>query len=73
MTYISRDPFARLELHRHEMKSYISKGCTECGNRNARGNLFQYVVESDGGRRNAIEGEFCSIGCMRAYHCLPTE
>ena len=67
MTYISRDPFARTELHRIELTPYFRK-CDWCGGKNARGNLFAYRVESDGGRKEYVKGEFCCVGCMRSYH-----
>jgi len=68
---ISRDPFAREEIHRERI--YIGHGmCRWCGRvnngTNGRRWLFQYRVESDGGRSNNIEGLFCSIGCMRDFH-----
>lgn len=78
-TLISRDPFARTELHRaHVYKSdYYNNGgiflnCRWCGNvkttPKGRGFLFQYSQESDGGSKSNIPGLFCSIDCMRSYH-----
>lgn len=73
MAYISRDPFAREEIHRQTYRksdnAHLPKfGCHWCGNTNRWGNLFQYWVESDGGRKSPIRGLFCTIGCMRTYH-----
>lgn len=74
MSFVSRDPFAREEIHRQTVRPFrvngiaAKTGCKWCGNTNAKGNLFQYRVESDGGRKSEIPGLFCSIGCMRIYH-----
>lgn len=75
MAYVSRDPFARTEIHRRafapmNLGYYGLKQptCDWCGGLNRRGALYVYSVESDGGRRSDIRGAFCSIGCMRAYH-----
>ena len=73
MTFISRDPFARTEIHREITTGHID-GCSWCGNYVAYnqvkriGKLFAYTVEHDAGRREPIKGLFCSIGCMRSYH-----
>jgi hypothetical protein len=64
MTYISRDPFARTELHR-ETEAGDSSGCAWCGNRNAYGKLYRYRTEHDGGRTAVADKLFCSIGCLR--------
>lgn len=69
---ISRDPFAREEIHREVVHSL----CTTCrfcgGTRHVRrdkcSSLFRYWVETDGGTKHEISGVFCSIGCMRSYH-----
>ena len=74
MAYISRDPFARQELHRRPAQvlnaAYygVKRTCDWCGNVNHRGGLYVYTIESDGGRRSDIRGLFCSVGCMRSYH-----
>lgn len=69
MTYISRDPFARTELHRTKIKSAgnerVIPTCDWCGQAKA---LYRYQTESDGGRTFAHPGRFCSISCFRAYH-----
>ena len=65
MALVWRDPFARQEIHR--TMDYRGR-CRWCGgNRNGR-RLFKYHIETDGGRKIEIRGEFCSIGCMRSYH-----
>lgn len=75
MAYISRDPFSRTEIHRRTFRplnvgyyGLASPTCDWCGQRNRRGGLYVYSVETDGGRRLEIRGAFCSIGCMRSYH-----
>ena len=74
MAYISRDPFARSEIHRRPyqfLSSYLAgvrRSCDWCGQLNRRGGLYVYSVESDSGRKSDIRGAFCSIGCMRSYH-----
>lgn len=66
---ISRDPFSRTELHRTHFRG-PQTNCRECGQQPKRG-LYSYHVEHDGGRKEHIEGGFCSISCMRAYHGVP--
>jgi len=63
-TLISRDPFARQELHREKITRNPKGECQWCG-QEAR---FTYYVERDGGGRNQLAGVFCAIGCMRSYH-----
>lgn len=67
---ISRNPFARSELHREELRQGANRppSYDNCGNHNARGNLFAYSRESDGGGKDHIRGLFCSKACMEAYH-----
>lgn len=80
MRLISRDPFARTELHRETViVSLPHQGCFWCGNhgkpvkpsdRNGYANphrLFRYLTETDSGRQSHIPGLFCSVGCMRSY------
>ena len=70
MALISRDPFARTELHR-EVTDNMSD-CDNCGQQRTKSTkvlgLFQYRTESDGGRVNVHKGLFCSKGCHDAYH-----
>lgn len=64
---VSRDPFARQEIHRHTVEN-TGKGCDWCGGSNARGKLHEYQVETDGGSKHPIKGKFCSKDCMESYH-----
>lgn len=64
--YISRNPFAREELRRRSVTT--SGTCGWCGGTRKNRKLFQYVIETDGGRKFEINGLFCSISCMRTYH-----
>ena len=71
MTMISRDPFARSEIHRS--KEVGHKGCDWCGrSRQWKGKttwvLFRYRTESDGGSSHAHKGLFCSKSCHDSYH-----
>jgi hypothetical protein len=66
-THIARNPFARETLTRTSVKAY-GRTCTWCGSVSPRGLLFCYHIETDGGRKSTLTGEFCSIGCMRTYH-----
>lgn len=69
---ISRDPFARTELHRKIHHVFGSReGCDWCGQQRldkAQPYLYKYVVEHDGGRREDVPGLFCSISCMRSHN-----
>lgn len=74
MTLISRDPFARQELHRRNV--YSSAGCKWCGmsrttkpKSGAMGKsyLYQYRTESDGGRVYEGSNLFCCKSCKDAY------
>lgn len=75
---ISRDPFARTELHRTTVTVEWAT-CKNCGSVNkptgSRGQyigrkLFRYHTEHDGGRRDDHPGLFCSVGCFRCYNGL---
>lgn len=73
MAYVSRDPFARTELHRErEYIAHALHGCTECGGyketKRGRKYLFKYRTENDGGRSSEHRGLFCSRSCHNAYH-----
>lgn len=70
-TLISRDPFARTELHR--TRHYVQAStCAWCGQvkQTPKGAkyLYAYDVQSDGGRRSMVSRFFCSVGCMRSFH-----
>lgn len=72
MALVSRDTFARTELHRE--RTYLNSGytCMWCGQTKTtpkgRCYLFSYRVESDGGRKDAIRGLYCSNHCHAAYN-----
>lgn len=66
---ISRDPFAREEIVRETVET--TSTCKWCGQHRRGGTkLFRYGIQPDSisGRINWIDGDFCSIGCMRNYH-----
>lgn len=69
-TLISRDPFAREELHR--IRLYGTAGCTECGQQRktpkGRAFLFVYETQTDGGRNHTHKGKFCCLPCHDSYH-----
>ena len=69
MAYISRDPFARQELHRETVEpGYVVKGCAWCGGLNAHGKLYRYRIETDGGRSHSDDRVFCSVGCRHIFY-----
>jgi hypothetical protein len=63
---VRRDPFARHTI----MRRIVSDrgGCDWCGSYRKGSGLFEYSVDSDGGRSADIQGAFCSISCMEKYH-----
>jgi hypothetical protein len=71
MTLISRDPFARTELHR-ELVPAPGQSCAWCGsfrhNVASTHKLFRYSTETDGGRKHVHRGLFCSKSCHDDYH-----
>lgn len=71
MTYVSRDPFAREELHRQRVYPLREETCAWCGQVKTAAHgkpfLFSYWIETDGGRHMPIRGLFCSVECMRTY------
>lgn len=68
MALISRDPFARTELHRTFVRPTGDETCDNCGGLNGRGGLFEYHTETDGGRTYPHRGLFCSKSCHDSYH-----
>jgi hypothetical protein len=70
---ISRDPFARQELHRTRVPVLRTDGrsCAECGTLRSSdgpwGYLYRYSVQTDGGRTYEDTKLFCSVGCRRSY------
>lgn len=73
MAYISRNPFAREELHRSSVP-VTHETCAWCGSQRRGGRdgskryLYQYRTESDGGRKFEHSGLFCSKSCHDSYH-----
>jgi hypothetical protein len=69
MAFISRNPFARSELHREQVEPHGAT-CSWCGSLNRNGKLFQYRSENDDNpRRNGVaRGLFCSVGCLRIFN-----
>lgn len=66
---ISRDPFARTELHRETIDAVgLTSTCSWCGNCRKGNKLFVYFTESDSGKRHNHNGQFCSKGCHDDYH-----
>ena len=63
MELMSRDPFAREELHRDTTEGE----CSWCGGTNARGKVYRYHIETDGGREVPLPGLFCSESCRKSY------
>ena len=66
-TYIARDSFARMELHRATIHpDDRHQTCRWCGSPRAR---FQYAwVPDDAPHRARWSPPFCSIGCYRTHH-----
>jgi hypothetical protein len=72
---ISRNPFARHELHSEVEHVNPSVTCSWCGRRgrwlkSGLTSLKAYFLESDSGRTSYLTGKFCSLDCCRAYHNL---
>jgi hypothetical protein len=67
---VSRDPFARGELHA-ERVHHPGQTCAFCGQvrttRNGRPWLYQFSWQSDGGRSAADSKLFCSRTCRQSY------
>jgi hypothetical protein len=65
MAYVSRDPFARQELHRTFVKGAT---CAWCGSKALKGDgAYRYEVQSDGGRTFPDRDTFCSKSCRKSY------
>ncbi len=63
---VSRDPYARTELHRETVCT--NESCSWCDQRRPSLRLFQYRIRTDGDHTSIIPGLFCSVGCKRAYY-----
>lgn len=57
MPIVSRDPFARTEIHYSLVTT--DQECTWCGMPGPNGKLRKYRIETDGGRTFEISGLFC--------------
>ena len=66
-SYVSRNPFAREELHKEF--SHVGS-CDWCGQKKK---LYKYRTESDGGRNSEHKGLFCSKACHNDYHNINEE
>lgn len=66
-THQERDPFARQTVVGRPVDAH-GKTCDECGSEGKNGKLYQYTVESDGGRDSVVKGLFCCKSCMKSYH-----
>jgi hypothetical protein len=77
MAYISRDPFARTDLHR-ENDYLVGSGCAWCGgarhNRPSKTHpvgrpyLYRFYVETDTGHTYYDDKLFCSKSCRESYY-----
>ena len=65
MRLISRDPFARQELHRATLKT--TKTCDWCGSTRKHGILYRYDIHTDGGTKYEGSRLFCCKGCHDTY------
>ena len=68
---VSRDPFAREELHVERVHDSAAT-CTWCGGIRITANnginwLYQFWVETDGGRKYIDTDLFCSRECRKNY------
>lgn len=66
-THQERDPFARQTVVGRPVDAQ-GKTCDWCGSEGKNGKLYQYTVESDGGRDSQVKGLFCCKDCMKQYH-----
>lgn len=66
---VSRDSFARQEIHRDYVPAgeLTTETCAWCGNRGRRGQLYLYRLELDGGRSFKDTKLFCSSSCRNLY------
>ena len=66
---ISRDPFARQELHRETIDAQ-GQTCSWCGNVAKGKKLFVYYTERDSIRpnRRTHNGAFCCKSCFNDYN-----
>jgi hypothetical protein len=71
MALVKRDSFARQETHRERVYGNDKK-CRNCDFRNVtkggRKFVYQYRVETDGGRKHDITGLYCSAQCFKIFN-----
>lgn len=67
---VSRNPFARTELHRETVGGPHPDGCAWCGRTRKDGSLYRYRTERDDNpsRPGAHRGLFCCKPCHDSYH-----
>jgi len=74
MVMVSRNVFARMELHKRRVNVASTCGCKWCGSNTqtkaGKPYLYEFENQSDGGRTYAVSGAFCSVSCMKSYHSL---
>jgi hypothetical protein len=72
MTLVKRDPFARTELHKRQVKVGPLACCDWCGTKRTRpcGShyLYELWTEHDGGRKSQHKGRFCGVSCFRSFN-----
>jgi len=69
MKVISHDGFARETLVRETVTPFRGVTCAQCGGLSKKGKLYRYAyLPDDGSKQRRIDGYFCSVSCMRAYH-----
>ena len=72
MAMVSRDAFARTELHRETVKCWSGETCRWCGgfkpSKTGGRYLYRFRSESDGGRVMPVAGLYCSSACFKTYN-----
>ena len=70
MAYVSRDPYAREELHRQREAGAECAWCDAVDRDSPNGRrakVYRYRVETEGGRTFEDRKTFCSLSCRKAY------
>jgi hypothetical protein len=65
-THSERDPFARQDVVGRPVPAK-GKTCDWCGSEGKGGKLYQYTIETDGGRSHETKGLFCCKSCFKSY------
>lgn len=73
MALVTRDPFAREEIHKERVKEGECAWCGACdpgGNDNGAAvhKLYRFRVETDGGRTRVDGRVFCSKSCRESFY-----